>query len=304
MKKKIIIIGGTGFLGFHLAKLFLRKNWQVVSVSRKKSKKIRFLKGIKYIFVDITNKEKLQKKLNNDMDAIFLVNFGGEAKHKNLKKTFLSHYTGLKNLSEIFLNKSLKKFIQIGSSLEYGKNKSPHKENFELNPLSNYAKAKVLASKKLLDNYKKNDYDFLIVRPYLVYGPFQDLDRFIPTMISNCIKNKTFPCSSGVQFRDFLFIDDFIDFIVKIIIDKKLKNEIFNVGYGSPKKIKNIIFLIKRLIGKGEPVIGKIKMRSEESLICYPNISKAFKLTGWKPKVKFNKGLKKTINYYQKYHKI
>ena len=47
--------------------------------------------------------------------------------------------------------------------------------------------------------------------------------------------------------------------------------------------------------------MGKIKLRSEESSISYPDISKAFKLTGWKPKVRFNIGLKKTINYYQKY---
>ena len=62
MKKKIIIVGGTGFLGFHLAKLCLKKKWQVISVSRKKPKKIRFLKKIKYIFVDIAQKKKTSKK--------------------------------------------------------------------------------------------------------------------------------------------------------------------------------------------------------------------------------------------------
>ena len=62
MKKKIIIVGGTGFLGFHLAKLCLKKKWQVISVSRKKPKKIRFLKNIKYIFVDIAQKKKSSKK--------------------------------------------------------------------------------------------------------------------------------------------------------------------------------------------------------------------------------------------------
>ena len=301
MKKKIIIVGGTGFLGFHLAKLCLKKKWQVISVSRKKPKKIRFLKNIKYIFVDIAQKKNLQKKLKNDMDACFLVNLGGEVEHNKLKRTFSSHYKGLKNLSQIFLNKSLKKFIQIGSSLEYGKIQSPHKESFKLSPQSNYAKAKALASRELLSNHKKYDFPFLIVRPYQVYGPYQDLNRFIPIVIANCIKDKIFPCSSGVQARDFLYIDDFVNFIIKILLDKKLKGEIFNVGYGSPKKIKNIIFLIKSLIGKGKPDIGKIKLRREESPTSYPDISKAFKLTGWKPKVRFNIGLKKTINYYQKY---
>ena len=300
MKKKIIIAGGTGFLGFHFAKACLKKKWIVVSVSRKKPKKKRFLKDVKYIQADITDKENLQKKLKGHMNAVFLINFAGEAEHKNIKKTFLSHYRGLKNLSELFSNKFLIKFIQIGTSFEYGKIKSPHREHFKLQPISNYAKAKTLASKELLNNYKKNNFSALIVRPYQIYGPNQDLNRFIPRLISNCIKNKIFPCTSGVQFRDFLFIDDFINFIEKIIINKKLKNEVFNIGYGKPKKIKNIILLVKRLIGQGGPVIGKVKMRNEESITSYPDISKAFKLTGWRPKVRFNSGLKKTINYYQK----
>lgn len=300
-KTKIIIIGGTGFLGFHLAKFCLKKNWEVVSVSRKKPKKIRFIKEIKYIFVDIIDKKNLYKKLKNQFDSDYLVNFGGEVEHRKLKKTFLSHYNGLKNLSDIFLKKSLKKFIQIGSSLEYGKSKSPHKENFKINPDSNYAKAKALASKRLLKMHKKYDFPALIVRPYQVYGPYQDLNRFIPTVITNCIKNKTFPCSSGEQFRDFLFIDDFVKFIFRIIKVKKLKGEIFNVGFGDPMKIKNVIFQIRNLIGKGRPDIGKIQMRNEESLIFYPSINKAFKLIGWKPRIRFNIGLKKTMEYYQKY---
>ena len=58
-KKKIIIIGGTGFVGFHLAKFLLKKNYEIISVSRKKPKKIRFLKKVKYIRADIVLKKKL-----------------------------------------------------------------------------------------------------------------------------------------------------------------------------------------------------------------------------------------------------
>lgn len=61
--KKILIVGGTGFIGYHFAKKCLKKNLLVFSISYSKPKKIRFLKKVKYICVDISKKFKLKKKL-------------------------------------------------------------------------------------------------------------------------------------------------------------------------------------------------------------------------------------------------
>ena len=62
MNKKILIIGGTGFLGYHLAKKCLLKKWKVTSISTNKPKKIRFLKKVKYLILDITKKKHILKK--------------------------------------------------------------------------------------------------------------------------------------------------------------------------------------------------------------------------------------------------
>ena len=299
MKKKIIIVGGTGFLGFHLAKYCLKKNWKVLSISRNKPKKIRFLKNVRYLIADIGNKKKLFSKLKNHSNADYVVNFSGEVNHSKSKEVFKSHYVGLKNLSEFFLNKPIKKFIQTGSSLEYGNKVSPHKEDSIGKPKSNYARAKFLATKNLIKLNKTNKFPVVILRPYQIYGPSQDVNRLIPLVIRSCLKNKKFPCSDGRQYRDFLYIEDFIKFVIKILTVKKFNGEIFNIGYGKASKVKNIIGTIKKLIKQGLPEFGKIKLRSEENIMTYPSIGKAIRLTGWKPKIDFNKGVKKTINYYK-----
>ena len=75
---------------------------------------------------------------------------------------------------------------------------------------------------------------------------------------------------------------------------------IFNIGSGKPVQIKKIILKICRLVGSGKPQFGKIKLRKDEISSLYPDITKAKKILKWKPKIKLNLGLKKTVNYYKK----
>lgn len=300
MKKNILIIGGTGFLGFHLAKLLIKKKFNIYSVSRNRPKKIRTLKKVNYLFCDISNKKNIFKTLDRIKNINYVVNFGGEVEHRKLKKTFKSHFDGLKNISNFYKKKNIIKFIQIGSGLEYGDIKSPHKETYNTNPKSNYSKAKVYASKYLKKLYVKKKFPMLIIRPYQIYGPYQDLNRFIPIVINNCLKNKSFPCSLGTQYRDFLFVNDFSRSILYLLQKKNLTGHIFNIGTGRPHNIKNIINFIREKIKKGYPIFGKIKLRKDESLITFPSISKIKKYTNWTPETNLYNGLIKTINFYKK----
>ena len=301
MNKRLLIIGGTGFLGSNLAKNSLKKGYKVICVSSKKTQ-FKKLKKIKYIFCDITKINHIKKKLNFDID--YVVNFGGYVDHSNKKKTYQSHYVGCKNLINFFKEKKIIKFIQIGSSLEYGDLKSPHYEKFQNIKNSSlksvYAKSKLLATKYCLKTFHNDSFPITIVRPYLVYGPGQKKNRLIPFIISESLRNKPFPCSSGEQVRNFLFIDDFIRAIFKILASKNTDGEIINLGSNENFKIKRIILMITNYIKLGKPLFGKIKLRKDESLIYHPNISKAKKLINWGPQIKFEKGLTKTIKYYLK----
>ena len=132
------------------------------------------------------------------------------------------------------------------------------------------------------------------MRLYQAYGPNQKTDRLIPSLINSCLKNEYFPCTEGHQLRDFIYIDDVISSIFKCYGNKRAVGQIINIGSGKPKKIRSVINLIKRMIGKGKPDFGKIKLRIDESLKLYPNISKAKKILDWKPRINLNKGLEMT----------
>ena len=295
-KKKILIVGGTGFIGYYLAKSALKRGWKVTSISLHYPKKIRYLSQVKYVLCDITNQKFLERNIKESFD--YVVNLGGHVDHLNKRKTFQSHYIGCKNLTKIFLKKLPLSFIQVGSSMEYGNAKSPQKENFKCKAKSVYGKAKLLSSIHLINLYKKKKFPSTILRLYQAYGPRQDLNRFIPITIMGCLKNEKFPCSEGNQSRDFLHVNDVVDAIIKSLINKNAKGQIINIGLGRPIKIRNIIEYLKKTLKGGHPLFGKIKLRKEEILKVYPDIKKAKNIIKWKPKIPFKKGLKSTIKFY------
>ncbi len=296
MKKKILILGGTGFIGFHLAKKALKKGFYVSSISKHNPIPKRFLRDVEYIKLNISNSNAIKKKIKGNFQ--YIVNLTGYVNHSDKILAYKTHYLGCKNISNFFLKKKIKKFVQVGSSMEYGLAKSPQKETFVCKPKSVYGRAKYLSTKYLLNLYKKKNFPVTVIRPYQVYGPKQDLNRFIPIVINCCKNQKDFPCSHGRQYRDFLYIDDLIDAIFLILENQRVKGEIFNVGFGKPRRIKNIIKKIVKYFNSGNPQFGKIQLRKEEQIKNYPDLSKIKKILKWKPKVNFSDGLKKTIEHY------
>ncbi len=298
MIKKILIIGGNGFLGHNLALVLAKLNYNLTLLCKKRKKTIK-IKNAKYLFCNINKEKDLKSKLRNSYDCI--INLSGNINHNNKRETYDIHFFALRKLFKILDKGKIKLFIQAGSSLEYGKNKSPQKEKLKCKPLSHYAKAKYLTSKILM---KQNDFKFIILRLYQVFGPYQKEDRLIPITITSCLKSKKFKCTNGKQKRDFLYVNDFVDLIVKILKRKKHISGIFNVGSGRPVQVKLIIEKIHKIIKRGEPVFGELKMRKEEILSLYPDTNKVRRSFNWKPKVSILAGINKTIKFYKKKYNL
>tara|TARA_B100000963_G_C22607101_1_gene663086 strand:+ start:1196 stop:2104 length:909 start_codon:yes stop_codon:yes gene_type:complete len=298
MKKKILVVGGTGFIGRHFLKKSVNK-YDVYSLSINKIKKSKKINNVKYFRGDISSMKSLKKVLkSNKFD--YVVNLGGYINHIDKQLANKTHLNGCKNLINFFKNKKIKLFIQIGSSTEYGKQKSPNIETLGGKPSTIYAKAKLDASKFLFNFTRKNYFPFTILRLYQVYGPEQKKNRLIPIVIDSCLKKSEFKCSSGLQVKDFLYVDDAVDAILKCFKNKKIINNVINIGSGQKISIKNLILKIVKKIGYGKPIFGVLKRRLDEPLKSYPSINKAKKVLLWSPKIKLDEGLKKTINYYKK----
>lgn len=298
MKKKILIIGGTGYIGFHLIKKLQKNNFDITSISKNKSSKKR-IENARYIFFDFTKKKNF--KILDKYSFDIVINLGGNVDHINKKLTTDSQYYAVKNLIDYFENKKLEIFIQIGSCAEYGTSISPHKENISCNPKMIYGKTKLKATRYVQKICKKKKFNGMILRLYQVYGPAQSSNRFIPIIINKCLMNDSYLCHDKGVSRDFLYIEDLLNLFIKIISKKRLKQfsgQIFNVGFGKPFDLYLVAKKIKRLCRGGRQSKKKVKLRPDESKIIYPNIERAKRAFNWKPKIEFEIGLKKTVNYF------
>jgi len=294
-KKNILILGITGFLGFHLAKRALSLGWNVYGVSKHKPKKHKKLNKVKYIFLDLSKEKKFIKLKRYYFD--YVVNLSGYAAHKSKALSNAGHFESVKNLFNYFKNKKLKLFIQAGSSDEYGKLKTPYTEVQKCNPSGYYGKSKFKSTIFLM---KQKNFPVIILRFFLVYGPFQDLNRFMSQLIVTALKNQNFPTTLGNQCRDFLYISDAVDAIMKTILKQKnIQNDIINIGSGKCIKLKKIIELVKKKIKYFKPVYGSVVLRKHEPIKNYPNINKANKILGWSPKISLKDGISKTISFYK-----
>ena len=302
--KHLLIAGGTGFIGYHLALNLKKKGWKITSISLTKPKKKRFIKGINYLLIDLTTKSQIKKKLKENFTHV--VNLSGYTLNlyskKYKKKIYNSHLKGTQNLINFFSTKKIKSFVQIGSSAEYGNAPDPQKEIIKCRPKNIYGKAKLKATKFTINFAKKYNFPANVIRLFQVYGPNQGDSRAVTQLMKYCIKDKIFPASDGKQVRDFCFIDDVVQ-AINSLLKKRISGKIINVGSGTGVSMKKLIFSIQLVTKGGRPKFGLFKSRNHENPRLIPSILLAKKLLNWQPKTKLIQGLKKTKNFLVKNEK-
>jgi nucleoside-diphosphate-sugar epimerase len=296
--KRVLIFGGTGFIGTHLINRLIKENYIIDCILYNSKKKI-INKKIKYLKLDLSNNHLIKKKLKKKYD--YVINLMGYIDHSNSLKTsnyiLNSHFLYLINIVNFFLEKNIKSFINLGSSDEYGSQPSPQNEFMRESPETFYSLGKTCSTHFLLTMNKVFKFPCVILRLFIAYGPLQREERLIPYVIKNCLQNKKFYIKKKSVIRDFCFIDDVIEAILILMKSKNCYGNIFNIGYGKGYKVSDLVKKIQNYCKGGKAVF--VKSLSEKKDKRVANISKIRTFTKWKPKVNLNEGLKRTINYYK-----
>ena len=315
MSKKIIITGGAGFIGFHLAKKLIKKKYQVIiwdNLSRGKIDKefLEILKNKNIIF----EKKDLTKKINSKHKNIKIIfHLAGTVGVKNVTdKPYFSFYNNILTLKNLLdFDKKLKKkfkLILFSTSEVYSplikkkRVKFPIKETNDILieniiiPRDSYYLSKIF-NEKILQLGKK---EYLILRPHNIYGPRMGYSHVIPEIIKKLCSQKKIKVFSSFHKRAFCFIDDAINQILSLSFKKKHKNKIYNIG--NMKEEINIFSLankIKRII-KSESILVRGPITKGSPIRRVPDMIKTNMKTKINYFTKLDKGLETTIKWYLK----
>ena len=298
--KNLLIIGGTGFIGSHAVKEAVGRGFSVLVISKNIPSLSSRVKNVEYISSNITVKKDLFNHINK-RNINYVINLGGYIDHANYSnggsEVYDAHFNGVRNLVDCLNKSKIKGFVQIGSSDEYGNNSAPQIETQREAPISPYSCAKVTSTHFLQTLYRTEMFPAVILRPFLVYGPGQSEERFIPQIIKGCTSRQEFPVSKGEQLRDFCFIDDVIQALFSALDNRSAHGEVINIASGKPISIKKMINTIVDIIGSGEPQFGQVAYRNGENMALYGDTTKAKEILGWKSSVNLRQGLLETIKW-------
>lgn len=303
MESRIVITGGTGFIGSHLTENLLNQNKKIILIKRFFSDTWRineFMDNPNLVTVDIDKINFSTIFDNYNIEGVIHLATYAQRSHnyEGVSKMIDSNIKFPSNLLEKVVNSSAKYFINTGSFSEYDLNQSPINEKSKIKPFNFYASSK-LAFEEVLKFYQETyDLNALSLKLFTPYGSKDDENKITPYLIINSLKKEKILIKSASKELDLIFVEDVINAYKQAIINvKKFDNyESFNIGTGIPHKIPEILSIIENIIGTS---VEKEFQNLENDKVWCSN-EKAENLLNWKPQTTLEDGLKETINYYKK----
>ena len=311
---KILVTGGLGFIGsnFILKLLGESDDFEIVNVDAElygadkrnlseieNNKKYEFVKG------NITNK-RLMEEIISKCDLV--VNFAAESfvdrSISDANPFLVSNIRGAFTLIDI-ITKQKKRMIQISTEEVFGSLSSGTAvETSKFNPSSPYAATKA-AAELLVNSYCITcDSDVIITRCTNNYGPRQFPEKLIPKTIILANQEQKIPIyGKGQNIRDWIHVDDHCNGIMSLLLDGK-SGQSYNISANNEMNNITIVKTILDIMEKSEDLIDYVEDRPGHDFRYSMSSNKISKELSWKPKISFEEGIKKTVEWYLNHEEI
>ena len=312
----IFVAGGAGFIGSNFIRYILGKykNVRVLNYDKltysgnldnlkdvQKNKRYKFIKG------DIKDKKKLDLSFKT-FKPDYVINFAAETHvdrsiHVGAKEFIDTNITGVFNILEaVKANSKIKKYVQISTDEVYGslplKFKNKFKENTAFAPNVPYAATK--AGGDMLCRAYHNTFKTPVIITHCSnnYGPYQYPEKSVPFFILRMLENKKLPLyGDGKNVRDWIYVLDHCS-AIELCLFKGKVGEVYNIGADNEMNNLQIADLILKYFNRDKSWIEFVSDRPGHDRRYAIDNSKIKKELSWKPKYKFEKAFKETINWY------
>ena len=310
MRVRILITGGAGFIGSHLADRFLADGHTVIAVdnlltgSKLNIAHLQGERGFKFIEHDVNES---MPAIEGKLDTV--MHFASPASPIDYLKFPIETLKvgAYATINALDLAKAKRaRFMMASTSEIYGDPLvHPQTEDYygnvdSIGPRSVYDEAKRFAESATMAYHRTYQVDTRIVRIFNTYGPRMRLDdgRVVPNFVGQALRGQPLTVyGDGKQTRSFCYVEDEVDGLVKLL----MSNETLPVNIGNPHEMMIVQFaeLINEITGNQAGIVYEDKRIQGDPQTRRPNISKAQQLLGWEPRIDIREGLQRTIDYFR-----
>ncbi|KGP80869.1 MULTISPECIES: NAD-dependent epimerase/dehydratase family protein [unclassified Paenibacillus] len=300
MKKKIIVTGANGFIGSHVVDELALAGEDVYAISSKVEHKIN-TSNVTWLKADLLD--------DNQIENIFsIVGSPTHLLHLAWDTTPNQYWNSSSNFKWVSASLSLfdrfrvaggKRIVGVGSCAEYDLSQGLCKESET--PLSYntvYGSSKNSLHHMLMTYSQHYEISSAWARLFYLYGPREHQLRLVPSVILSLLNDKKAKCSHGQQIRDYMYVKDAAQALVKLLSSES--NGPVNIGSGKSISLSEIIYKIADILQHRELIqLGAIPTSVEEPKIVLADITKLIENTGWTPSTKMEDGLYETVQWWK-----
>lgn len=304
-QERILVTGASGFIGANLCHRLVTEGFPVAALLNPNTRTWR-LDGIQSQLqtfeVDLCDEPSVHQAIHTIRPTIIyhLAAHGAYPFQNDCAQILRTNVFGLWNLLSACKNVGFHLFINAGSSSEYGRKSFAMRETDPLDPDSFYAIAKAAQSFLCRHAALLEKLPVVTLRLFSVYGPFEEPSRLIPTLMMASLFDTRVKMVSADVCRDFIHVDDVIDFMIAAPSFPGLSGEILNLGTGRQTSMGELVSTLEEVSGRRLPVTwGAMPERSWDSTTWVADISKLRALTGFVPSRSVKDGLRECLTWFE-----
>ncbi len=304
--KRVIITGGTGFIGAYLIRYLLNKGHDLHLLVRPGYKEWRIKDILGHVHLhygSLDNSADLESTLQKIRPewVFHLAAYGAYSSQTDISEMLRTNFMGLINLVNVCLQIGFEAFINTGSSSEYGiKDHAPLEIELP-EPNSDYAFTKLAGTTYCRFIAESKNVNIQTLRLYSVYGPFEEPSRLLPRLILYGLRGKYPPLVNSEIGRDFVYVEDVCRaYELCALSEGRQRGVIYNVGSGRQSTINSVVQIVREYLGiKEEPCWESMQPRSWDTNVWVANPRKLMKELNWQPSFSLKQGVGEMINWFQ-----
>lgn len=305
-KKRVIVTGATGVLGAALVEELTNHEIETIIVGHKNSRRNHSVcknNYTKLVECDLDELDLLSDKIviGNGFDVFYHLGWTGTSDRNNVYEQQKNvQYT----LNAVKAAKKLgcRRFIGAGSQAEYGRCDGLIAPNTPVYPEVAYGMAKLCAGQMSRLLASQIGIEHIWTRTLSVYGPNDSINTLVPTVIRKLLNGEKPACTKGEQIWDYLYASDagYALYLLGKAKASVVNGHTYVIGSGIGKPLTEYMYMIRDAINSDLPLgIGEVEYSKQQIMHLQADISTLIKDTGFAPKVSFEEGIRKTIDWIQ-----